>query len=453
MKKNLIPSQYKIRYASIALSIIFIYMILYEWGVFEAIPNAIIYPLKMTLPIFLLVFPITRVIKNNTYLNNFILLYFIFILWSLIPSLFGGNPEESIEQWLKFISRFIFFVVAARFLITRDGASVILMKAFVLTGLFSFMQYILVWFFQTTNLFSFSEFEMARGIYYGPGGILGNVGSEMEFPGIPSLYRFHGFWLEPSKASGFMFACYFIASNLYHLESKEFWRKSSFICLLSGFLCFSNAGYLAIAASLFFGALINAIYGKTSFIGFSFKAGIFAFLVFIAIFGRTFVANNLIDIDIARAVVGVRGGSCAGATCGGVDYSVNPSDGRLQSLSKNINIANEYPTGIGIRVTGKYDRETGFRNSGGNALIGWLVYTGYIGLLILLLRELQVLVFSMKYSKDNKSVIYLTQAWIALFIQNLLYGNIMTPAYLLIIALIFSANNSYFRLKNKKYLA
>ena len=133
----------------------------------------------------------------------------------------------------------------------------------------------------------------------------------------------------------------------------------------------------------------------------------------------------------------------------------NDGDEYIQSkkINDHINIANEYPTGIGIRVTGKYDRETGFRNSGGNALIGWLVYTGYIGLLILLLRELQVLVFSMKYSKDNKSVIYLTQAWIALFIQNLLYGNIMTPAYLLIIALIFSANNSYFRLKNKKYLA
>jgi len=438
MKQNTLSNQYRLRYSSIAVSIIFIYMIVYEWGVFEAIPNSIIYPVKMILPVVMLLFPIRKVIKNNNYFNNFTLLYFIFILWSLVPSIFGGNPEESIEQWLKFISRFIFFVVAARYLITRNESSIILMKAFVFTGIFSFVQYILVLFFQATNLFSFSEFEMARGIYYGPGGILGNVGSIMQFPLIGDIYRFHGFWVEPSKSSGFMIACYFISKNLYHIEKKAFWNKASYICLAGGFLCFSNAGYLAIGVSFFFGAFMNAINEKTSSLRFLLSSIVFIFLVFIAIFGRTYVANNLIDNEIARAVVGVRGGSCAGTTCGGVDYSINPSDGRLRGLNKNFGIAMEYPAGIGIRVTGKYDRKTNFRNSGGNALIEWLVYTGFIGLIIVLLRESQVLFYALKYSIRDPSVLLLTQAWLAMFIQNLLYGTIMTPAYLLVVILIFA---------------
>lgn len=443
MKRNLFVSDYRIKYSTITLSMIFVYVILYEWGIFEVVPNSIIYPLKMIIPALLLLFPIRKVIKDNNYFNNFTLCYFLFILWGLVPSLFGGNPEESVEQWLKFISRFVFFIVVARFLIVRRDASIIVMKAFVITGLFSFVQYLLVWFFQLTDLFSFSTQEIGRGIYYGPFGILGNVGSAMSFPGIPELYRFHGFWLEPSRASGFMFACYFIANNLYYLESKQIWKKSAYISLIAGFLCFSNAGYLAIALALLFGVLINLLNGKISLTNFSFKVGTVFLLIFLAIFGRTYVANNFIDVDIARAIVGVRGGSCTGTTCGGVNYSVNPADGRLAIYNKNINIATNYPNGIGIRVTGKYDKQTTYRNSGGNALLEWLIYTGFIGLFLLIIRELQVFIYSYRYANKDPSVLFLAQAWIAMFIQNMLYGNLMTPAYLIIIALMFSTKSEF----------
>jgi hypothetical protein len=431
-----------IKFSSIVTSIIFLYMIIYEWGVFESISNTIIYPIKMLLPLALLLFPIKKYIGNHVYFNNFILCYFLFILWSLVPSLFGGNPEDSIEQWLKFLSRFIFCVLASRFLLVNESVLRLVMKAFVITGLFSFLQYIAVWFFKFTGIFSFSSFEMGRGIYFGPYGILGNVGSAMSFPSLGFIYRFHGFWLEPSRASGFMIACYFLSMNLFYLERKIFWKRAAFVSLIAGFLCFSNAGYLAIGVAMLFGFFMNFLTGKASVFNFGIKAGIAGILVFLALFGRTYVAENFIEYDIARAVAGVRGGSCAGTTCGGVNYSVNPSDGRLVGYKKNLSIVNEHPLGLGIRVTGKNDKKTGLTDTGGNAIIQWLLYTGYIGLFILLLRELQVFLYAIKYVKKNKSIMYLTQAWIALFIQNLLYGNIMTPAYLLIIIFLFATKRN-----------
>jgi len=413
---------------------------LYEWAAFEFIPTTLMFPLKTVLPLLLLFFPIKKVIKDHAYYNNFILCYFLFVLWSLVPSIFGGNPEESITQWLKFISRFLFFLLASLYLITNKEAQKILMKAFVFTGLFSFIQYLMVWFFNITGLFSFNTFfsELPMGVFYGPFGLLGEVGSSMEFPGLGVIYRFHGFWAEPSKASGFMFAAYFLAKNLFYLEQKTFWKKCSYVCLLGGFLCFSNAGYLAIAMSLLFGLIMSFMSREQSIFNISIKLGTIFLLVFLALFGRTYVTNNYIDIEIARAIVGVRGGSCAGTSCGGVDYSVDPTDGRLSGYYNNLRVSSENPLGIGIRITGKFDRATGYRSSAGNALIEWLIYTGYIGLFLLLLRELQVILFTFKYKHEGMSVIYLTQAWIAFFIQNLLYGTIMTPAYLIVIGLIFA---------------
>ncbi len=437
IKKN----TYTISYKTIICWIMLFYMLLFEWGVFEIFPNVIIYPFKMLLPLSLLLFSVRKKIKNNIYYNNFLLAYFLFLLWSLLPSLYGGLPEESVEQWLKFLSRFCFIVLAGNYLLENKDSQIWLMKAFVLLCLFSFGQYLAVWFFKSTGLFSFSSFSIARGEYYGPLGLLGEIGSTMRF-GIGKIYRLHGFWFEPSMASGFMFASYFLAKNIFFIEKKIFWKRASYICLMGGFLCFSNAGYLAIAMAVTFGIFLNMINGKSRIATSFLKLSLPILLIFIAIFGRSFVASNMMDVDIARAVVGVRGGSCAGTTCGGVDYSADPSDGRLGIYQKNLNIANNYPLGIGIRLPGKAtDKETGFRTPGGNAIIGWLVYTGYIGLFLLIVREVQVFLFSLR-NKGNISSIYLSQAWVALFFQNMLYGTLMTPFYLLIVILLFSSKKN-----------
>lgn len=439
-KKSFIVS-----HQSIASFIMLIYLLLYEWGIFEVFSNVFIYPIKMLLPFSLLLFSIKKKI-NNTYYNNFLIAFFIFIIWSLFPSFYNLGPEETIEQWLKYFARFVFIVLAGNYLMVNQNARLFLMKSIVLISVLSLIQYVGVYFFKLTNLFSFSEVSMARGTFYGPLGLLGEVGSVMNF-GIGKIYRLHGFWFEPSMTSAFMFSSFFLSKCLFQIERKIIWKRVSYLCLVGGFLCFSNAGYLSIGMAMIFGLIINLFNSSESKIKTIFKLSLPVLIIFIAIFGRAYVASNLIDIDIARAIVGVRGGSCAGTTCGGVDYSVDPSDGRLGSYSKLANIVNNYPLGIGIRTPGeKYDRKTGFTTDAGNAILGWAVYTGYIGIFLLFLRELQVLLFSLKNRKNNETF-YLSQAWIVIFFQNMLYGTLMTPFYLLVIILIFSSNMNKWSLK------
>lgn len=410
---------------SLIITAIVIYAMIYEWGIFEAAPKSLIFAIKVFLPcLLLLLIPLRKV--NFAYFNKFIIFFVLFMIWGLIPSVFSGCYEETIVQWFKFLPRMLFFVLIGTYLLHKPVASITLVKLFAIIGFLTVIQFLLL----TTTInagIAISGAKMGRGLYYGPFGILGNQCAMMHFPGIQSpIFRLTGFWLEPSRVSGFMFAVYFLAKGLYILEKKKFWKLASYSCLIGGFLCFSNAGYLAIATALFFGVITQFKMGKRTLRSL-FLIIIIACLVVTVFWGRSLVAQRYYHVDVLRAIVGVRG--TVNATL------AKPDGGRLELMKENIPIWLNNPFGIGFRIPGDFF----FEQASGCAPLTWFSYTGFFGIVLLLLREKQVIASSLKFSVRSDYCRNVCQAWIAVFTQHLVYGSWMSPVYLILCALVFCA--------------
>lgn len=401
------------------------YAMIYEWGIFEAAPKSLIFAIKVFLPcLLLLLIPLRKV--NFAYFNKFIIFFVLFMIWGLIPTVFSGCYEETIVQWFKFLPRLLFFILIGVYLLRRPEASIVLVKLFIIIGIFTVIQFFLLILTKTVGI-TVGTVEMARGTYYGPYGLLGNGTARMYFPDIQGpIFRLCGFWLEPSRASGFMFAVYFLAKGLYILEKKKLWKLASYSCLIGGFLCFSNAGYLAIATALFFGVITQFKMGKRTLRSL-FLIIIIACLVVTVFWGRSLVAQRYYHVDVLRAIVGVRGT---------VDVTLaKPDGGRLELMKENIPIWLNNPFGIGFRIPGDFF----FEQASGCAPLTWFSYTGFFGIVLLLLREKQVIVSSLKFSTRSDYCRNVCQAWVAMFTQHLVYGSWMSPVYLILCALVFCA--------------
>jgi hypothetical protein len=70
----------------------------------------------------------------------------------------------------------------------------------------------------------------------------------------------------------------------------------------------------------------------------------------------------------------------------------------------------------------------------------WLLYTGFGGLFLLFLREIQAIVTAVKVSIKSPFVLKISQAWAVIFFQNILYGTWMTPLYFVTMGLVFATS-------------
>ncbi len=403
--------------------VIITYVLMYEWPLFDAnyIHDAVNVAKLVAPAILLLLIPGRKLYSRNFKL--FIVFYFLFMLWAFIPSIVSPDAQESVVTWLKYLPRALFALLIGTYFLKQPHASIILIKCMVLIGLGTVIQFVLL---VTLLYLGYAEgFTVAGagGLYFGPLGILGNQAAWQSFQGIPfMIYRLTGFWAEPSNASGFLFVTYFLAQGVYEIEKKRYWSVISYICLVGGFLGLSNAGYLAIAAPILFGCAFMKKSGK-KIIYATVLGGLSLGLAYFAIQGRALIAQNYAD----QAELQVLSGYGA-RTIGDDMYG-----GRLELMKKNFDLVMESPLGIGLRIPGE-----GHFEASASAPVMWLAYTGLIGIILLLLREREVARVAIKYSADSTIVLRMSQAWIALFTQNLVYGTWMTPMYLLLCVLVLS---------------
>ncbi len=428
---------FKIKYELFVSIIIIIYAMVYEWGIFEALPISLIFGIKIFCPLLLLLLiPIRKI--HSKYASRFIFYFALFMLYGLIPSLFSKFFPETIIQWFKFLPLVMFFILITTYMEQKTQLSVMISKLIVLFGVFSVVQFFLLLLLQYTGI-TFNITPLGRGMYAGPLGLLGNITSRMFFPGLPQpVFRLCGFWLEPDKASGFLFAAFFISRSIYILEKKKYWLKASYLCLVGGFMALSNAGYLSIAVAFLFGTMIHILHAKR--ILRSLLLLLIALSLLVVVFlGREQVARKYYNVNVLRILTGVRGTSNATIK--------NPYGGRFKVMKKNFLIFLNNPFGVGFVIPGGGALK---HHPSGTALVRWLTQTGFLGLFLLLLREKQILTPIFKYSFHSKYYMNISQAWIVMFTQNMVYGSLMSPVYLILCGLLVSGriNNVVVKVNN-----
>jgi len=304
-----------------------------------------------------------------------------------------------------------------------------IMKLFIGIAIFTVIQYVfleIVTFLGLGESFNLSTHR--GGIYYGPWGLLGQGSGNVYFKSWGfSLYRIYGFWLEPSTAAGFLLASAFFAEAIFLQTKQKIWKIAKFICFIGGIATFSNTAYLCIGGAGLIGELF---YLKTSKNRKFFHLNIFLLftvLSFFAIFGRYFVAKYYADNIDLRYVVGVR------------DSVKDPYGGRIDLLNSNLAKVKENALlGMGFRIPGKNEQGRGYEVSA-FAPLYWLTFTGIIGIILLMLRELQIINAIAKNIFSSVYILRVSQSWLVLFISNLSYGTLMSPFYFITVAIVFSS--------------
>ncbi|MCX5705959.1 MAG: hypothetical protein NTZ92_07885 [Candidatus Omnitrophica bacterium] len=263
----------------------------------------------------------------------------------------------------------------------NEYAKETIMKFFIGIAIFTVVQYIIL----TVASFygpveSFRNPTFSGGKYRGPFGLLGQGLGMVYFNHMKlSFFQLYGFWMEPANAAGFLLASAFFAEIIFLQTKQKLWKIAKFACFIGCIATFSNTAYLCI---VMVGLLGELFWLKTSKNRRSFHLTMFLLFtvsVFIAIFGRYFVAKYYADNISLRYAIGVR------------DAVKNPYGGRIELFNSNLADVKAHPLlGIGIRIPGKDEQGRGYTVSS-FALGYWLTFLGFIGLILLMLRELQII--------------------------------------------------------------
>lgn len=439
-----------------------IYCLLYEWvGIFEleGVRTWVNF-LKVILPCFLCLWLPSLEPPRSEYFRRYALFFILFMGWGLVPSLLSGVASETVMQWLKHIPRLFFFLVVGTVLLKRDfGNSVI--KLLTIIGALIVFQYIILEIASRLWLLKGIELPSARGgLYFGPYGILGNGTAQFScFYPIPR-FRLQGFWLEPSNSSAFLFSVYFLSRRLFAATGEVVWKAAGIICLAGGIFVFSNAGYLALGCALLIGQAIAFFVKKERGFILYVKVMLSILLVLASVGGRYVAIRYFPSNTYLLALTGVRGKLLNTLSeenkkkllytlaeenkkeeiWGRVQYNITwdnelfkeSLDGRLELMHGNLQDMWRKPIiGLGFRIDGKY-------NVSASAPVKWFTYTGIIGLILLLLREAQVVLAAGRVLESPIRLAAL-QGWAIILIQHTGYGSWMTPMYLLAVVLFIDS--------------
>lgn len=438
--------------------IIVIYAMLYEWRSICELDSFLpwVNAMKAVVPLLLLIFLLKSravVIKHRP-CRNYLFFFVLFMCWGFCSSILSIVPQECMVQWLKFLFLLGFCYLICEYLLTFEAAQDRLMKIFIAVAIFTVAQYILLEIVTFSG--SLQRFNLPThrgGMYCGPFGILGQGSGNVYFKSMGfSLYRIYGFWLEPSTAAGFLLASAFFAEALFIKTKQAVWRILGIVSFCGGIFTFSNSAYVAIGAA---GLLAEAVFLKdknSQKLLRSIAVIFYVFLIIYAVFGRAIVAKYFPNNIDMRYVVGVR------------DSVKDPYGGRVELLASNFNFANfdnisssksgwglavavikntfmivkDTLLGVGFRIPGCDEQGRGFSVFPG-ALVFWFVFTGAIGLIFLVLRELQVALQVMNNVFLSRYVLRISQAWLSIAIVNMSYGTLMSPFYFITVALVFSS--------------
>lgn len=398
-------------------------------GQFSVIP---IYGYKFFFPIFLVGFwglPTVKVL-NRASVGISLLSFFLFFIWALIPTLNTGT----VISWIKLLPSILLYVGAMSFFSKNNEAFKIFAICLIVYVLFAFVQYWIIVFFKFYELPS-------KGSLSGPFGLLGNTFSRINLTDTP-IFRLTGFWKEPSNAAGSAFAAFYLSKYLYKSEERKIWIYCSWICLISGILTLSNAGYLALGCSMFVGFIfsLRSLTSRKVFKALALACLIPVFIWF-ALFGREYFAEKGSDNYYFLAFVGVRSLS----NINSADY--DPSDGRLDLMKYSMTETAKNFIGKGVQVTGA----NGLTAPAGAPLF-WLLLTGLPGILLLLLRDFPIYFSLWPKLKRNADFIYIIQAFIVVLVQQASYGSWMDANFIIFLAVLAIGIPKSINLKYKQEL-
>ena len=399
---------------------IFIEYLVYENVIFVfpdyyggSLMKYIVYAYKILFPLILFQFwkfPLDE-FRRNKNLQNFTIFFTLFILWSIVPTLFGGN----IFSYVRLFVLLFFFIGFVGFINKNPKAIDFIFKLLIVYIVLTFLQYLFV-----VGL-GYYETLPDRDLT-GPYGILGNTRARIGFFDPPFI-RMTGFWREPSNFSGAAFASFFTSIYLYKKESKSLWKISSYICLISGFLALSNAGFLSLGIAL----AISELYSRkkrtlSRYFRLIVISSFALFFIAFALYSRIYLTENSVENKYLRALAGVRTLS---------DKNYDASSGRIEGYSKVLNYINQNPFGIGVQITGA----NGIPAPAG-ALFFWLYLAGIPGITLLVFRDYNVAKKIMTLIKNDNLFKYPCLAFIVIYIQQSLYGSWLDPNFLIFSTII-----------------
>jgi len=358
--------------------------------------------------------------------SAYFLFFFFFIAWiGFVTAL-----NSDIIEWIKLLPRVVYFIAVVSLFIKSPSSFLLYAKLIISYVLVSLVQYIAT---SITGSWSspvtFFGYE-SSGLY----GLFSNITSRMYLPGfdVPIL-RLSGFWNEPSNAAGTAFSSFYLAQYLCHSCSDRKWYYVSLLCLLSGFLCFSNAGYFALGLSSLLGFVLSPKSRLTLWnLGRSLLLVIASILfLLLTFFGRSIVYSSFSDNSFLRAIVGLRE----------TGDSIDVYGGRFHLLSSNLSYVSDNVLGAGLTV---------FNDSSApisaSALVYWTFVGGILSATLLLFRELVLFCASYKLVSSSTGSLYLFQALVAVIAQQLSYGSLMNPNYFVLAAAVLAFSFSSKRL-------
>jgi len=400
--------------------LIFLYWLMYEniiffnageGGVgFQSITNL----LKLLIPIVLLALTgiNARLAKagNSQFYLVFFSLFLIYI--GIVTAIFGDLAE-----WLKLLPRCLFFYIVLSFFHKSPASFYLYAKLVISYVLFSFVQYIFTYFTGAYN----NPVEFFGYSSSGLSGLFANITSIMYFPAssVP-IVRLAGFWNEPSNASGSAFASFFLAKLLFAHGYSKLWNYASYACLIAGFLCFSNVGYLSFGIACFV-SIANFYRSNLKLRDIFFIATIFIvalFFVLLVFLGRSFLAASNNQNYIMRAIVGLR------------DTAPNADvyGGRFDLLSNTLSYLSANPFGKGLVEISSTTNDL----LSASAFVYWLLIGGLTAVLLIIFREFALIHASLSLIKTSRASIFLVQALVVVMIQHLSYGTWMNPNYFIL---------------------
>jgi hypothetical protein len=295
-------------------------------------------------------------------------------------------------------------------------------KILVIIGIFTFFQFFFAIYYVNIHPFEdTSQISDRGGAFAGPFGLYGNVVTQFILPSFQAV-RLTGFWIEPSNASGFLISVYFIGLGI---REQEIIKKPTiifFIPLLAGLLTLSSAGYISFAISYSLYLYLYRKQSKEKYFGL-----ILSFcIMMIGMFGRFIYIQYFPEDEnmLMRAILGVRELSIQGEDFTG---------GRAGNYITNLQVIKENPLGIGFRIPGEDSSGKGFKDSSASAIFYLASFTGIIGLSFILLMKSVVISNVLKLNKltlkvNLKNVFFLC-SWVAISIQNIIYGTWLSFFY------------------------
>lgn len=413
-------------YRNLITFLVILEIFLYDWGVFEMPAfSALTAILKIVIPLvlFMITFYITQC-KIQKYLVTYIQAYILLSIVSWIACLLSDNIAESILQYVKIIPPRLVFIVALTGLLYNYPELINRINyGFLIISTLSFIQFLFIVNYIQANPGNLGTIENTRGAnFVGPFGLYGNSGTQFTI-GDTSFVRLNGFWLEPSNAAGYLISTFFIGLFLSK-RGKKINKLLLIIPIIGAILAFSNAGYLAFGAGLFVWVVLTT---KKKWVKFFYILP-FVFLLIIGFNGRQLVAAYFPNNDLLKVVVGLRV-SEEQLNKGFDDFSA----GRIENTELNIKRTMEHPLGIGFRIPGEDSMGNGDKVASPSALIYLLNYIGIFGLLMVLVLKYIVVrpifAHNRRIIKKDSTIVLLLCAWIAVTVQNVIYGNWMGMFY------------------------